>query len=403
MNASAYLYEVLELLIGFDTVSSNSDAPAMEFLAERLAAHGFRVHLHRLTIAGTPQLNLVAWAGPPRPGGLAISGHLDTVPFAGQPGWTREPLKMEVDDERVWGRGASDMKGFLAECVAAAAALEVRALKRPLVFIFTSNEEVGCFGAERLAPALASILGETPAPELVWIGEPTSWQVQHAHKGIVMFDVTVRGIGGHSGAPEQGVNAIAVAGRALEAIGRLQAERRTPSAKFSSIFPASPHDVLNVGTIAGGIAANIIAEQCRFTVTYRSLPDADQMEIYREIERRLAALDTRDYASDNHRATIEVGPPLAVPPLLSPRGTALERALLEATSTREVGGALFVTDGGWFAKAGMIPLICGPGDLEQAHKPNENIRRAALEDGVEKILKVADQLCCRWGSSAARK
>ena len=98
----AYLYEVLERLVAFDTVSSNSDAPAMEFLADRLAAHGFKVHLHRLEVAGTPQLNLVAWAGPPRPDGLTISGHLDTVPYVGQPGWSRDPLKLGVDAERVW-------------------------------------------------------------------------------------------------------------------------------------------------------------------------------------------------------------------------------------------------------------------------------------------------------------
>jgi acetylornithine deacetylase len=389
---SAYLYEVLERLVAFDTVSSKSDAPAMEFLAERLGSHGFNIDLHRIDIAGTPQLNLVAWAGPPRPDGLTISGHLDTVPYAGQPGWNRDPLKLGVDGERVWGRGTTDMKGFLAECVAAAAALDVRALKRPLVFIFTSNEEVGCLGAESVCGALGSILGKFPAPRLVWIGEPTSWQVQHAHKSIVLFDVTVRGLGGHSGAPDQGVNAIAVAGRALEAIGDLQAERRTPSDKFMRIFPDAPYDVLNVGTIAGGIAPNIIAEQCRFTITYRSLPDAEPLEIYREIQRRLAALDSHDYASHNHRAAIEVGPPMVVPPLFSPRDTELERALLEVTGTREVSGALFATDGGWFARAGMVPLICGPGDFEQAHKPNENIGRAALESGTEKILKVIARL-----------
>jgi acetylornithine deacetylase len=389
---SAYFYEVLERLVAFDTVSSNSDAPAMEFLAERLGSHGFNVALHRINIAGTPQLNLVAWAGPPRPDGLTISGHLDTVPFAGQPGWNRDPLKLGVDGERVWGRGTTDMKGFLAECVTAAAALDIRALKRPLVFIFTSNEEVGCLGAESVCGALGSILGKLPAPRLVWIGEPTSWQVQHAHKSIVLFDVTVRGLGGHSGAPQQGVNAIAVAGRALEAIGHLQAERRRPSDKFMRIFPDAPYDVLNVGTIAGGIAANIIAEQCRFTITYRSLPDAEPLEIYREIQGRLAALDPHDYASHNHRAAIEVGPPMVVPPLFSPRDTELERALLEVTGTREVGGALFGTDGGWFARSGMVPLICGPGDFEQAHKPNENIRRAALESGTEKILKVIARL-----------
>jgi acetylornithine deacetylase len=389
---SAYLYEVLERLVAFDTVSTNSIAPAMEFLAERLASHGFKVHLHRLDVAGTPQLNLIAWAGPPLPDGLTISGHLDTVPYAGQPGWTREPLKLGVDADRVWGRGTTDMKGFLATCVAAAAALDLRALKRPLVFIFTSNEEVGCLGAESVCGALSSILGEVPAPSLVWIGEPTSWQVQHAHKGIVLFHVSVRGIGGHSGAPEQGVNAIAVAGRVLEAIGHLQAERRVPNERFLRTFPDSPYDVLNVGTIAGGIAPNIIAEECRLAITYRSLPDAEPLEIYREIQRRLAALDPYDYASHNHRATIEVGPPMVVPPLLAPRDTTLERALLEVTGTDEVGGALFATDGGWFARAGMIPLICGPGDLDQAHKPNESIRRAALESGTEKILKVIARL-----------
>lgn len=391
----SYLYEVLGRLVAFDTVSSNSDAPAMEFLAEQLDAHGFRAHLHRFTLSGTPQVNLVASAGPPCAGGLAISGHLDTVPFAGQPGWTREALRMKVDDERVWGRGTSDMKGFLAECVAVAARLDVRALGRPLVFVFTAAEETGCFGAERIAPELGALLGETPMPELVWIGEPTSWQVKHAHKSIVDFDVTVRGIGGHSGAPEQGVSAIAVAGRALEAIGHLQAERRVPEEKFRAIFPASPHAVLNIGMIAGGIATNIIAEQCRFTVSYRTLPEGDPLEIYREIERRMAALDARDYASNNHRATVELGRPLVVPALLSPRGTALERALLEATGTRESDGAPYVTDGGWFARAGMVPLICGPGDLEQAHKPNESVGRAALEAGVDRILKVVHQLCCR--------
>jgi acetylornithine deacetylase len=393
MNAHDYLYEVLERLIGIDTVSSNSDAPAMDFIAERLEAHGFRIHLHRMTIDGTPQVNMVAWAGPPESGGLAVSGHVDTVPFAGQPGWERDPLKMEVDDARVWGRGTSDMKGFLAGCVAAVAGIDVATLKRPVVFVFTSNEEVGCFGAKDLAPMLGEILGETPAPELMWIGEPTSWQVQYAHKSIVVFDVNVRGIGGHSGAPEQGVNAIAVAGRVLEAIGHLQAERRVPNAKFASTFPASPHAVLNVGRISGGIAANIIAEHCRFTVTYRTLPESDQMDLYHEIQRRVAALDTYDYASNNHRATIEVGQPLAVPPLLSPRDTPLERALLDVAATRDVGGAPFVTDGGWFAKAGMIPLICGPGDLDQAHKPNENIRRAALEETAGKILRVVDRVC----------
>jgi acetylornithine deacetylase len=389
---SAYLYEVLERLVAFDTVTSNSDAPAIEFLAGRLKAHRFTVALHQTEIAGTPQFNLIAWAGPPREGGLTISGHVDTVPYAGQPGWTRNPLELALEADRAYGRGTSDMKGFIAQCIAAAAATDIRKLQRPLVFIFTSNEEVGCRGAESVSRALGNILGELPAPQTVWIGEPTTWQVLHAHKSIVVFEVTVRGVGGHSGAPEQGVNAIAVAGRALEVIGHLQAERRTPSEKFMRIFPASPYEVLNVGTIAGGLASNIIAEECRFTINYRALPDADPLELYNEITRRMSVLDAHDYASRNHRAAIEVGPPMVVPPLLAPRGTALEQALLQVTGTSEVGGALFATDGGWFSRAGMIPLICGPGDLDQAHKPDESIRREALESGAEKILQVIARL-----------
>ena len=168
--------------------------------------------------------NLVAWLGPPEPGGLILSGHLDVVPFAGQPGWTREPLRLAAEGDRLYGRGTSDMKGFLAQCLAAARRLDPASLERPLVFVFTCDEEIGCLGAERLRPVLGALLGELPLPRLCWIGEPTRWRVLHAHKGIVAFEVEARGRGGHSSVPEAGVNAIALAARAIAAIGELQAE-----------------------------------------------------------------------------------------------------------------------------------------------------------------------------------
>ena len=391
---SKYMYEILDRLIAFDTVSSKSDVAAAGFLAERFASHRFKTDLHMVEVNGTQQANLIAWAGPPRADGLIISGHVDTVPFEGQPGWTREPLKMAIEGARVYGRGVTDMKGFIAQSLEAVSSLEIDKLRRPLVFIWTSDEEVGSLGAKDVSGALGAILGDTPAPRMVWIGEPTSWAVLHAHKSIAIFEVRVGGIGGHSGNPERGVNAIAVAGRVIEAIGQVQAERcAVPSASFASIFPDSPYDVLNFGTIKGGIALNIIAEECRIGITYRSLPDVEPLEIYHEIKRRLAALDLHDYASRNHRATIEVGEPMLVPPLLSERGTTLERALLEATGTSNVGGALFSTDGGWFSRAGLVSLICGPGELAQAHQPNESIGRAALEEGPARIKKVIEKLC----------
>ena len=388
-----YLYETARRLVAFDTVSAKSDRDAMEYIAGELAPRGFKTAIQPIELFGVSQANLVAWIGPPRADGLIISGHVDVVPFDGQPGWEREPLKLELAGEKIYGRGTTDMKGFIAQCLDMSRTLDSSRLKRPLVFVFTASEEVGCLGAKSVAPALKEILGETPVPRLAWIGEPTSWEVARAHKSIVSFGVTVRGIGGHSGAPARGVNAIAVMARVIDTIGRYQQElaARRP-AKYAEIFPDAPHDVLNFGTVHGGIALNMIAEECTLRVSYRTLPDADPLGVYNEIQRRLAALDGHDYAGGEHRATIETKVLNVVPPLDSPRGTALEAALFEVTGAKTAGGALYATDGGWFTGSGITSLICGPGDLEQAHQPNEYVRRDAFERGPAMIHKVIERL-----------
>ena len=389
-----YLYEVARRLIEFDTVSANSVVPAMDYLSKELASHGFITALQPVELLGVSQANLVAWAGPPRSDGLIISAHVDTVPYVGQPGWEREPLKLEAAGDRIYGRGTSDMKGFIAQCLDAMRTQDLARLKRPLVFVFTASEEVGCLGAHEVAPALKQILGECPVPRLAWIGEPSTYEVYHAHKSIVSFGVTVRGIGGHSGAPAKGVNAIAVMGRVIEAIGQLQEERRmSPNADFQTIFPDAPTDVINLGTVRGGLALNMIAEECVLRVSYRTLPNADPLQLYREVEQRLSAIDTHDYASREHRATIQIGRPMLVPPLNSPRGTALERVLFDVTGAKTSGGALYGTDGGWFTSSGIVSLICGPGDLDQAHQPNEYIRREPFEHGTSMVHKVIERLC----------
>jgi acetylornithine deacetylase len=389
-----YLYEVANRLVAFDTVSAKSDRDAMEYIAAELSPRGFKTAIQPIDLFGVAQANLVAWVGPRRAEGLIISGHVDVVPFDGQPGWERDPLKLELAGERIYGRGTTDMKGFIAQCLDAARTLDSSRLTRPLVFVFTASEEVGCLGAHSVAPALKQILSETPVPRLAWIGEPTSWNVSHAHKSIVSFGVTVRGIGGHSGAPARGVNAIAVMARVIDTIGRYQQElaARRP-AKYLDIFPDAPCDVLNFGTVHGGIALNMITEECKLRVSYRSLPDADPLSVYHEIERRVAALDGHDYAGREHRAKIELAVMNVVPPLNSPRGTALEAALFAVTGANTSGGALYATDGGWFTGSGITSLICGPGDLEQAHQPNEHIRREAFERGPAMITKVIERLC----------
>lgn len=392
-----HLFDLTERLIEADTVSHRTNEPLAELLADELDRLGFRTARQAAEIDGVRKVNLVAWLGPPEPDGLILSGHLDVVPFEDQPGWTRDPLRLTAQGDRLYGRGTSDMKVFIAQCLAAARRLDPASLARPLVFVFTCDEEIGCLGAERLAPALASLVGELPLPRLCWIGEPSGWRVQHAHKGIVQFDVTARGRGGHSSVPEAGVNAIALAARAVAAIGELQAaQRAAPDEAWRAIFPEAPYTTLNFGTIAGGTASNVIAERCRLRVSYRPLPDADPLALFEEVRERLAVLDARDFGSPELRGELALGAPRVVPGLLSPRGTSLEKSLLEVLGEHEPGGAPFCTDGGRLAAAGIHSLICGPGELAQAHQPDESISRAAFERGPDVILAVlARQLGAR--------
>lgn len=391
---TSYLREVASRLVAFDTVSSKSNAAAVDYLAGELDARGFHVAVQRFDLDGVEKANLLAWAGPPSPGGLLISGHVDVVPHKSQPGWTRDPLRLEIGTERVYGRGASDMKVFLAQCVDAAAQLDRSALRRPVVYAFTADEEVGSAGMQRLVPELERLLGECPRPDLAWIGEPTSYEVFHAHKGLVRFSVTVLGRSAHSGIPHRGVNAIAVMGKVLEAIGPYQSElveRR--SFAFEEAFPEAPYTTLNVGTISGGTAANIVAEKARIEVSYRPLPEIDPLEPYREIGERIGRLTRWDYSSSSLEGAIEISQASVVPPLASPRGTDLERALFLTLRRNRSTGAPFATDGPWLNNAGFATLVCGPGELDQAHQPDESISRHAFERGSDVILSVIHELC----------
>ena len=386
-------HDIAARLVATDTVSSRGNAALMGELGDRLASAGFAVRLQRWGEGASAKANLVAVAGPPEPDGLVLSGHLDVVPFADQPGWTRDPLHLVFDGDRVYGRGTSDMKVFLAQCVEAATQLDLAALRRPVVLLFTADEEIGCLGAARLVPELDALLGGVPRPALAWIGEPTSWRVLHTHKGVVAFAVTVRGRGGHSSVPTAGVNAIAVAAQALAVVGELQGElRRRPRREFAELFPDAPYTTLNFGTVQGGTATNVIAEQCKFTVSYRPLPDEDPHAVQREVKQRLTERVFRDWGSEV-AAEIMVSEAVVAPGLLSPTGTPLEHALRERLSAGAPGGAPFCTDGGRFATAGIASLICGPGDLDQAHQPDESVSRAAFESGAGHILQVIARLC----------
>ncbi len=393
------LESLLAELVAHNSVSARGNRPLMAALAQRCEDAGARVALQEWGEGAHAKANVVAVLGPDEPEGLALSGHADVVPFADQPGWTRDPLKLAADGDRLYARGTADMKGFIAQCLAALPRIDAAKLVRPVVLLFTADEEVGCLGAQRLVPALPELLGRCPAPRLAWIGEPTSGRVFHAHKGVVDFEIRVSGRGGHSSVPEAGANAIAGAAEVATRLGSLQAEHRArPSARFAALFPEAPYATFNLGTIHGGSASNMIADTCTLRVSYRPLPDEDPLAFWREARDRLLEKPLRDPGSELP-LTVEVLPALAAPGLLTPRGTRLEAELFAQFGAVDVGGAPYCTDGGRFALAGIDSLICGPGDLAEAHQPNESLSRAALAAGVEPIVAIASRLCGRGGDA----
>lgn len=387
----AELIEICRRLVAYDTVGTASNVPCAEYLADLLDQAGWHVRLHRDHALGADKASVVAWAGPPVADGLILSGHMDVVPHAEQPGWSRDPLSLGVDGERIYGRGVADMKAFLAQCAVVARGLDRSRLERPLVLLFTCDEEVGCLGAARIAPHLRVLLGELPLPGECLIGEPTGFQVFIAHKGFVRLTLRIDGRGGHSSRPDLGTNAIAAMADAAAELNSLEREllgRTTPDGR--RLFPEFPAAAINLGIIAGGTADNMIADRCELTVGLRPLPGDDPELLVREVERRMREAVRRRFPA----AVLTLVEREVTPAMSSPADGRLAQALAELTGCRDPRGAPFATDGGELEAAGIRSVICGPGELEQAHRPDESLPITHLRRGAELIREVVARTCC---------
>jgi acetylornithine deacetylase len=382
---------LLAELVAFDTVSDRSNVACAEHVADRLEHGGWRTHLFRDHAEGADKASLLAWRGPARPGGLILSGHLDIVPFADQPGWTTDALCLERRGDHLIGRGVADMKGFIAQAVVVAEAVAERDLARPLALLFTCDEELGCLGAVRLLPELERLKAEIPLPSDCVIGEPTSFRVFRAHKGHVRLELVCRGQGGHSSRPDLGVNAITAAaavGMAVHELGRDMLARVTPEAR--QLFPSFPAVPFNLGTIAGGTADNMIAELCELVVAYRQVPGADPAEITAEVLARARAA----VAATCPGATVELVAEVVTPAMASPADAPACRELCAVVGESDPVGAPFATDGGVLEAAGIRSWICGPAALDQAHQPDEAIPVAALDRGLGVVEQLIRRRCC---------
>jgi acetylornithine deacetylase len=378
--------DILERLVGFDTTSAKSNLDLIHWVADYLDGYGIACRLYPDAEGG--KANLFATIGPADRGGVILSGHTDVVPVAGQT-WSSDPFRLERREGRFYGRGAADMKGFIALALALVPQALARPLRVPLHLALSFDEEVGCLGV----PALIAALPQGAArPRLAIIGEPSEMRVANAHKGIQFLRTRVTGHEAHSSAPDDGVNAIAAAAEIIAEIGRLAADCRA-AAGDSRFDP--PYTTFNVGRIEGGTAVNIIARACGFDWEFRTIPGEDDTLPRRRIEtfvenELLPRMRSRHSQADVTTETAAMVPPL-VPDCASP-AEALARELTGANETTTIA---FATEAGLFQAAGIPAVICGPGSIEVAHKPNEYITAAQLAAGGEFLGRLLVWACRR--------
>jgi acetylornithine deacetylase len=378
--------EMLRRLVAFDTVSANSNLALIDWVVGYLDGHGIAA---RLTFDETrSKANLFATIGPQDAGGgVILSGHTDVVPVAGQ-AWDSDPFALVERDGRLYGRGTADMKSFIAIALALVPEFKSRALKRPIHLALSFDEEVGCFGAPRLIEALPQGTGR---PGLVIVGEPTNMEVANAHKGCHVFATSVTGLEAHSSAPQRGVNAIVAASEIIQFIAGLAGEARAASRPASGFEP--PYTSFNIGTISGGTAMNIIARDCEFTWEFRPLPGEDSAAIRARIDAFVASDLLPRLRQVHPGADVTTRALASVPGLAAEAGSPAEELARQLTGANQSTVVAYGTEAGLFQDAGIPAVICGPGSMEQGHKPNEFITLAQIEAGTEFQRRLADWAC----------
>ena len=378
-------YALIERLISFDTTSRGSNLGLIEWARDYLKNLGIA---SRLTYdAAGNKANLFATVEKGNKPGIVLSGHTDVVPVDGQ-NWASDPFKATLRGDRIYGRGACDMKSYLAVVLGMAPRFAAANLGAPVHFALSYDEEVGCVGARSLLEDLAR---NDIRPAGAVIGEPTSMQPVIAHKGKRSYLCCVRGKEAHSALTPQGVNAIEYAARIIGYI-RHMAERMRECEPRDYGFDV-PFTTLQTGVIAGGTAGNIVPRECIFHFEFRYLPGADPEALEREI---------KDYAErvilpEMHRTDPGTGisfeTKAEIPGLNTAENeevTRLAQALSRSKSTSKVA---YATEGGLFQQSGIPAIICGPGSIEQAHKPDEYVtleQVALCESFMERLL---EQMC----------
>lgn len=371
--------DILRDLVAFKTISRLSNEDLILYLEQFLKPLGF--DLIRIKCPDEPErYNLLARIGPDVPGGLMLSGHTDVVPVQGQ-NWQSDPFVLTKQDGRLIGRGATDMKGFIAATLFTLKNFPLKNLTKPLSLLFTYDEEVGCQGSQQAAALLNEYFTHMPTAAL--IGEPTDFNILRMHAGHVTMKIHAKGKGAHSSDPDLGINAIKAMNKALTNIFLL--EEQLKSEKTYVDHFKRPFVTLNVGEIHGGSAVNIIPDEAEILVGFRPMPDTSVDTMVNRIH------DAAINAQTDERIKINTTMLKCTPAMVTPAGTKLEQILLPLANTTQ-SAAQYATDGGNLRTAGLECLIFGPGSIDVAHQANEWI---LLEDLLVATKKL-EQILRAW-------
>ncbi|MBT6155883.1 MAG: acetylornithine deacetylase [Planctomycetaceae bacterium] len=371
-------------LVSYDTTSRDSNLALIEFAAGYLKDLGVDATL--IHNAEKNKANLYATIGPTDVPGVVLSGHTDVVPVDGQD-WSTAPFEPVESGGRLFGRGTSDMKSFIATALALAPEMIAADLKMPIHFAFSYDEEVGCLGVHGIVSHLSEI---SPLPRAVIVGEPTDMKVVNAHKGVFAFHTSVHGFEAHSSATHIGVNAVMYAAQLVSYLSDLAAEQRDNNGDHHRFEP--PHTTVHVGTIRGGTALNIIPKECSFVWEYRLIPGENEDAILKKFNNYANDVVLPKMKAVSEHAAIVTERLGRVAPLVPEPDSPAETLAMMLAGTNQTDVVSYGTEGGIFQEAGVPTVVCGPGNILQAHRPDEYIEIAqitACEQFLRRLIEVA--------------
>ncbi len=376
--------EILNRLIGFASVSSESNLDIVAWIEDYLSQHG--VASRRIPDGTGRKASILATIGPAERAGVVLSAHTDVVPVAGQD-WTSPPFTATRRDSRIVGRGSTDMKGFIASVLAHVPHFKAAAIATPVHIALSYDEEVGCLGAPDLVAEVAAL---TVRPALCIVGEPTGLCIGYAHKGKVARRVVVTGRGGHSALPHRAANAVFAAARIVTALEDL-AQRMTSGEPRDDAFDP-PYTTIHVGSLHGGTALNFVPDRAAIEFEIRYIPGTDFHALLAEAD--AAITQAREYLKRQApEADISVEDMASYPALMTASASAVvATAQRLADRTASATTVSFGTEAGLYAQAGIPTVVCGPGDIGRAHKADEWIGTDELAGADRMMQRLASQL-----------